>query len=40
MIEIYVDADPAQWRDDPCAVAHIGALKLQPEKSKARLRGL
>ena len=28
MIEAYVDADPALWRDDPGAVAHIGALKL------------
>ena len=28
MIELYVDADPALWRDDPGAVAHIGALKL------------
>lgn len=28
MIEVYVDADPALWRDDPGAVAHIGALKL------------
>jgi len=27
-IELYVDADPALWRDDPGAVAHIGALKL------------
>lgn len=28
MIELYVDADPAIWRDDPGAVAHVGALKL------------
>ena len=28
MIELYVDADPALWRDDPSAVAHIGPLKL------------
>lgn len=28
MIELYVDADPALWRDDPGAVAHIRALKL------------
>lgn len=28
MIELYVDADPAIWRDDPAAVAHVGALKL------------
>lgn len=28
MIEVYVDADPARWRDDPGAVAHIGPLKL------------
>ena len=28
MIELYVDADPALWRDDPGAVAHIGALTL------------
>jgi catechol 2,3-dioxygenase len=28
MIELYVDADPALWRDDPGAVAHVGALKL------------
>ena len=28
MIELYVDADPALWRDDPSAVAHIGSLKL------------
>ncbi|HEY9098319.1 MAG TPA: VOC family protein [Thiobacillus sp.] len=28
MIELYVDADPAVWRDDPGAVAHIGALAL------------
>ena len=28
MIELYVDADPTLWRDDPGAVAHIGPLKL------------
>ncbi len=28
MIELYVDADPAIWRDDPGAVAHVGVLKL------------
>ena len=28
MIDLYVDADPALWRDDPGAVAHIGTLKL------------
>lgn len=28
MIELYVDADPALWRDDPGAVAHVGTLKL------------
>ena len=28
MIEVYVDADPAIWRDDPGAVAHIGTLML------------
>lgn len=28
MIELYVDADPALWRDDPGAVAHTGALTL------------
>ena len=28
MIELYVDADPAVWLDDPGAVAHIGALDL------------
>lgn len=28
LIECYVDADPALWRDDPGAVAHVGALKL------------
>jgi len=28
MIELYVDADPAIWRDDPGAVAYVGALKL------------
>lgn len=28
MIEVYVDADPALWHDDPGAVAHIGPLTL------------
>jgi catechol 2,3-dioxygenase len=28
MIELYVDTDPAIWRTDPAAVAHVGALKL------------
>jgi catechol 2,3-dioxygenase len=28
MIELYVDADPAIWRNDPGAVAHVGMLKL------------
>ncbi|MBI1285185.1 MAG: VOC family protein [Thiobacillus sp.] len=28
MIELYVDADPAIWRDDPAAVAHVGKLAL------------
>jgi catechol 2,3-dioxygenase len=28
MIEVYVDADPAIWRDDPGAVAHVGPLRL------------
>ena len=28
MIELYVDADPAVWRNDPGAVAHVGSLKL------------
>ncbi|MBW8458866.1 MAG: VOC family protein [Thiobacillus sp.] len=28
MIELYVDADPAIWRNDPGAVAHVGTLKL------------
>jgi catechol 2,3-dioxygenase len=28
LIEVYVDADPALWRDDPGAVAHVGALTL------------
>jgi catechol 2,3-dioxygenase len=28
LIELYVDADPALWRDDPGAVAHIGTLTL------------
>ena len=28
LIEVYVDADPALWRDNPAAVAHVGTLKL------------
>lgn len=28
MIEVYVDAPTDIWRDDPAAVAHIGALDL------------
>lgn len=28
LLELYVDADPALWRDDPGAVAHVGELKL------------
>lgn len=28
LIELYVDADPALWRDDPGAVAHVGPLAL------------
>jgi catechol 2,3-dioxygenase len=28
MIELYVDADPAIWHDDPGAVAHVGTLRL------------
>lgn len=28
LIEVYVDADPAIWRNDPDAVAHVGMLKL------------
>lgn len=27
-IELYVDADPAIWRADPAAVAHVGTLDL------------
>lgn len=27
-LELYVDADPALWRDDPAAVAYIGPLDL------------
>jgi catechol 2,3-dioxygenase len=27
-VELYVDADPAVWRDDPAAVAHATALTL------------
>jgi catechol 2,3-dioxygenase len=28
LIEVYTDADPALWRDNPAAVAHVGTLKL------------
>ncbi len=28
LIEVYVDADPALWRDNPAAVAHVGTLRL------------
>lgn len=28
LIEVYTDADPALWRDNPGAVAHVGTLKL------------
>jgi catechol 2,3-dioxygenase len=28
LIELYVDADPALWRDDPGAVAYVGSLEL------------
>jgi len=28
LVELYVDADPAVWRDDPSAVAHVGPLEL------------
>ncbi len=28
MIETYVDADPALWRDNPAAVAHVSGLAL------------
>lgn len=28
MIELYVDADPAIWRDNPAAVDHVGELRL------------
>ncbi|HWR76991.1 MAG TPA: VOC family protein [Thiobacillus sp.] len=28
LIEVYVDADPAIWKDDPGAVAHVGTLRL------------
>jgi catechol 2,3-dioxygenase len=28
LVELYVDADPAIWRDDPSAVAHVGPLEL------------
>lgn len=28
LIECYVDADPAIWREHPEAVAHVGALRL------------
>ena len=27
-IELYVDADPALWRDDPAAVANVLPLRL------------
>ena len=27
-LELYVDADPTLWRDDPAAVAYIGPLNL------------
>jgi catechol 2,3-dioxygenase len=27
-IELYVDADPALWRDDPAAVAHVLPLRI------------
>ena len=27
-LELYVDADPGLWRDDPAAVAYIGPLNL------------
>lgn len=28
-LELYVDADPGLWRDDPAAVAYIGPLRLE-----------
>jgi catechol 2,3-dioxygenase len=28
LIEVYTDADPALWRDNPAAVAHVGTLRL------------
>ena len=28
LIEVYVDADPALWHDNPAAVAHVGTLRL------------
>ena len=28
LVELYVDADPAIWRADPTAVAHVAPLKL------------
>lgn len=28
LLELYVDADPALWREDPSAVAHVGPLDL------------
>lgn len=28
VVELYVDADPALWREDPAAVAHVGPLVL------------
>ena len=28
LIEVYTDADPALWHDNPAAVAYVGTLKL------------
>lgn len=28
LVECYVDADPALWKNDPAAVAYVGPLKL------------
>ncbi|MGQ9861216.1 MAG: VOC family protein [Thiobacillaceae bacterium] len=28
LVELYVDADPALWRDDPSAVAHVAPLEF------------
>lgn len=28
VVELYVDANPALWREDPAAVAHVGPLVL------------